>query len=138
MEIPKPAEADKSRFTALVPADPRVEIKPMFGNLGAFVNGNMFMGVFGPSIGMKLPETDCDTLRLRGATPFGPVERPMGGYVSLPTNDECRRGEDVGRKGTRLRGFHAGEEGEAEEELTTPPRLSLRAVSARLDWLHDV
>jgi TfoX N-terminal domain len=85
MEIPKPAEADKSRFTALVPADPRVEIQPMFGNLGAFVNGNMFMGVFGPSIGMKLPETDCATLRLRGATPFGPVERPMGGYVSLPT-----------------------------------------------------
>ena len=42
MEIPKPTEADKERFRAVVPSDPRIEVKPMFGNLGAFVNGNMF------------------------------------------------------------------------------------------------
>ena len=36
----------------------------MFGNLGAFVNGNMFAG----------------------AGPFGPAERPMGGYLSLPSS----------------------------------------------------
>ena len=54
MQVPKPTEADKDRFRSLVPADPRVEVKPMFGNLGAFVNGNMFMGLFGADIGVKL------------------------------------------------------------------------------------
>ena len=35
---------------------PGVEVKPMFGQLGAFVNGNMFAGLFGSSIGVKLDE----------------------------------------------------------------------------------
>jgi TfoX/Sxy family transcriptional regulator of competence genes len=48
MKIPKPTAADRARFQALVPDDARVEVKPMFGNLGAFVNGTMFMGLFGP------------------------------------------------------------------------------------------
>ncbi len=30
----------------------------MFGNLGAFVNGNMFMGLFGADIGLKLAPAD--------------------------------------------------------------------------------
>ena len=85
MQIPKPTEADKDRFRSLVPADPRVEIKPMFGNLGAFVNGNMFMGLFGPDIGVKLgPEDAVDLRAVDGAGPFGPAERPMSGYVTLP------------------------------------------------------
>jgi TfoX/Sxy family transcriptional regulator of competence genes len=84
MEIPKPSEEDKARFRSLLPDDPRVEVKPMFGNLGAFVNGNMFMGLFGPDIGLKLPDTQADRLRDSGGGPFGPAERPMAGYVSLP------------------------------------------------------
>ena len=85
MEIPKPTDADKDRFRALVPEDPRVEIKPMFGNLGAFVNGNMFMGLFGADVGVKLAPTDAaELLAVEGAGPFGPAERPMGGYVTLP------------------------------------------------------
>ena len=85
MEIPKPSEADKTYFRSIVPADPRVEVKPMFGNLGAFVNGNMFMGLFGADIGLKLGPDEADTLRaIDGTGPFGPAERPMGAYVSLP------------------------------------------------------
>jgi len=85
MQIPRPSEADKERFRALVPDDPRVEVKPMFGNLGAFVNGNMFMGLFGAQIGLKLASADAAELaRIDGSGPFGPAERPMGGYVSLP------------------------------------------------------
>jgi TfoX/Sxy family transcriptional regulator of competence genes len=85
MQIPKPTDADKARFTSLVPDDPRVEVKPMFGNLGAFVNGNMFMGLFGGDIGVKLAAGDADELgAIEGAGPFGPAERPMGGYVTLP------------------------------------------------------
>ena len=84
MEIPKPSEEDKARFRSLVPDDPRVEVKPMFGNLGAFVNGNMFMGLFGSDIGLKLPDTRAEQVAESGGGPFGPAERPMTGYVSLP------------------------------------------------------
>jgi TfoX/Sxy family transcriptional regulator of competence genes len=83
--MPKPSDADKDFFRSLVPDDPRVEVKPMFGNLGAFVNGNMFMGLFGADVGVKLPDADREKLLTEeGAGPFGPKERPMGGYVTLP------------------------------------------------------
>ena len=85
MEIPKPSDADKERFRSIVPDDPRVEVKAMFGNLGAFVNGNMFMGLFGADIGVKLTPADGARLgAIDGAGPFGPAERPMGGYVTMP------------------------------------------------------
>jgi TfoX/Sxy family transcriptional regulator of competence genes len=85
MQIPKPSDADKQYFTSLIPDRPDVEIKPMFGNLGAFVNGNMFAGLFGPAVGVRLPDDDRDELAaITGTGPFGPAERPMGGYLSLP------------------------------------------------------
>ena len=56
----------------------------MFGNLGAFVNANMFMGLFGADVGVKLDGSDRDALTAEGGGPFGPEERPMGGYVTLP------------------------------------------------------
>jgi TfoX/Sxy family transcriptional regulator of competence genes len=87
MEIPKPTPAARRLFDSLVPAgDTRVEVKPMFGNVAAFVNGNMFMGVFGPDIGVKLNEPDQQALRAAGGGAFGPKERPMGGYVALPAS----------------------------------------------------
>jgi hypothetical protein len=84
MQIPKPSEADLSRFRSLVPDDPRVVVKPMFGNVGAFVNGNMFMGLFGSDIGVKLPAAEQERLRGLGGGAFGPAERPMGGYTTIP------------------------------------------------------
>ena len=87
MQIPKPTDADKAHFRSIVPDDSRVEVKPMFGNLGAFVNGNMFMGLFGSEVGVRLAPDDLAALQaLDGAGPFGPAERPMGGYVSLPAS----------------------------------------------------
>jgi TfoX/Sxy family transcriptional regulator of competence genes len=87
MKIPKPTEADRERFTSLVPDAPGVEVKPMFGNLGAFVNGNMFMGLFGSDVGIKLPEDDQQRLLAEpGAGPFGSQERPMAGYVAIPAD----------------------------------------------------
>jgi TfoX/Sxy family transcriptional regulator of competence genes len=85
MKIPKPTEGARTLFESLIPKDERVEVKPMFGNLGAFVNGNMFMGVFGPEVGVKLPAADERALRELGGQPFGPAERPMSGYVSFPS-----------------------------------------------------
>jgi len=85
VKIPKPTEADKELFRSLVPDGPTVEVKPMFGNLGAFVNGNMFMGLFGSDVGVKLADAEQKRLLAKdGAGPFGPEERPMGGYVTLP------------------------------------------------------
>lgn len=85
MEIPKPTEADKEYFRSLIPVGPDVEVKPMFGNLGAFVHGNMFAGLFGSSVGVKLADADrAELAGMAGSGPFGPGERPMGGYLSLP------------------------------------------------------
>ena len=86
MQVPKPTEADKERFPSLVPDDARVQVKPMFGNLGAFVNGNMFAGLFGPNVGVRLDNAGRDELAaIEGSGPFGPAERPMGGYLAVPT-----------------------------------------------------
>jgi TfoX/Sxy family transcriptional regulator of competence genes len=85
VEIPKPSEDDKQFFRSLLPEDPEVEVKPMFGNLGAFVHGNMFAGLFGSAVGVRLAEPDAGELAaVDGSGPFGPAERPMGGYLSLP------------------------------------------------------
>ena len=85
MEIPKPSEDDKQFFRSLIADDPEVEIKPMFGNLGAFVHGNMFAGLFGPAVGVRLAEPAASELAaLDGSGPFGPDGRAMAGYISLP------------------------------------------------------
>jgi TfoX/Sxy family transcriptional regulator of competence genes len=85
VEIPKPSDEDKQFFRSLIPEDPQVEIKPMFGNLGAFVHGNMFAGLFGSAVGVRLGEVDATELAaIEGSGDFGPAERPMGGYISLP------------------------------------------------------
>jgi len=86
MEIPKPTEADKDYFRSVLPDSPDVEVKPMFGNLGAFVHGNMFAGLFGAAVGVRLADPDRDELAAIGGGPFGPAERPMGGYLSLPAS----------------------------------------------------
>ena len=85
--MPKHSDEAKAHFRSLVTPAPGVEVKPMFGSLGAFVNGNMFAGLFGPNVGVKLDEAGLDELRdLPGSGPFGPEGRPMGGYLSLPAD----------------------------------------------------
>ncbi|GGH90349.1 TfoX/Sxy family protein [Arthrobacter liuii] len=85
MDMPKATEEEKERFMRVVPAHPGVVVKPMFGNLGAFVNGNMFAGLFGSTIGVKLSSEDKELLESSERTvAFGPAERPMGGYTGLP------------------------------------------------------
>ncbi len=87
MKMPKPSDTDLERFRSLAPGTPDVEVKPMFGQLAAFVNGNLFAGLFGSAVGVKLPEDDAAELSgLPGSGPFGPEERPMGGYLSLPSD----------------------------------------------------
>ena len=86
MQLAKASDDAKALFTSVVPDDPRVVVKPMFGNLGAFVNGNMFAGLFGDRIGVRVLDeaARAELAATPGAGPFGPEERPMGGYVAAP------------------------------------------------------
>jgi TfoX/Sxy family transcriptional regulator of competence genes len=84
MYIPKPSAQAKAVFRELTAQLPGAQAKPMFGNLGAFVNGNMFMGLFGEDLGLKLDEPARAELVALGGGAFGPPERPMSGYTTVP------------------------------------------------------
>ncbi|MBK8461089.1 MAG: TfoX/Sxy family protein [Micropruina sp.] len=85
MPMPKHSDEAKSYFRSLVPGLAGVEVRPMFGSVAAFVNGNMFAGLFGENVGVKLDAAGLAELAaLPGSGTFGPPERPMGGYLSLP------------------------------------------------------
>lgn len=86
MKMPKPGSPDKELFQRLLPPAPDVSQRPMFGQLAGFVNGNMFLCLFGDRIAVKLPESKAqELLAVEGAAPFVPMEgRPMKGYFVLP------------------------------------------------------
>ena len=91
--VPKPTDADKDWFVDLLPGGDDVTKRPMFGNLGGFVNGNLFMCLFGPQIAVRLDEASRLELLAEGGTPFAPMpSRPMKEYVVLP---ESARGDQT-------------------------------------------
>ena len=97
MKVDKPSEADKDNFVALFGEHPALEIKPMFGNLAAFVKANQQMcaGLFGASVGLRLAESDRgELIAVEGAGPFGPEGRPMKEYIAIPPA-WCRLGSAV-------------------------------------------
>lgn len=84
-QMPKPAEAAKTAFVELVPPHAGVSTRPMFGNQAAFVNGNMFAGLFGDRLFVRLSDTDRTTLMQEGGFDFEPMPgRAMKGYTVLP------------------------------------------------------
>ncbi len=86
MPTPRPSEETKALFRAALPEVDGVEIKPMFGQLAGFVNGNMFTGIFGDSVFVRLGVEDREALLEEdGAHLFEPMSgRPMKEYVVLP------------------------------------------------------
>ena len=49
------------------------------------MNGNMFMGLFGPNLGVQLSAEDGMALEAVGGTrDFGPEGRPMKKYIRVP------------------------------------------------------
>jgi len=83
--MPKPSEQAKAAFTKLVPAEPAVTMRPMFGNLAAFVNGNMFAGLFGEDLFVRLPDDQSAPIRKQGGRDFEPMPgHAMRGYVTVP------------------------------------------------------
>ena len=85
MHIPKSSEQDKEFVRSVIPGAPPVQVKAMFGNLGAFANCNMFAGLFGATIEVRLDEPRRSELSaVDGVGPFGPTRRPVGGSLALP------------------------------------------------------
>jgi TfoX/Sxy family transcriptional regulator of competence genes len=87
MKMPRPDSGDRAFFHSVLPKDPRINLRAMFGNDAAFVNGNMFAGLFGRDLFVRLPEQDQKVLlKEKGAARFTPIEgRPMGGYIVIPS-----------------------------------------------------
>ncbi len=58
----------------------------MFGCAAGFTNGQMFCGLFGPRLFVRLgPQERAALLALEGAEPFDPLGgRPMREYAVLP------------------------------------------------------
>jgi TfoX/Sxy family transcriptional regulator of competence genes len=84
--MPKPSEQAKAAFTKLVPDEPAVTLRPMFGNLSAFVNGNMFAGLFGEDLFVRLPDEQSAPIRKQGGRDFEPMAgHAMKGYVTVPS-----------------------------------------------------
>ncbi|HEY1419128.1 MAG TPA: TfoX/Sxy family protein [Candidatus Dormibacteraeota bacterium] len=80
--MPKPSEQSKADFAQLVPDEPAITIKPMFGQLSAFVNGNMFCGLWGDELVVRLPDADLAMVRQQGGRDFEPMAgHKMGGYA---------------------------------------------------------
>ena len=86
MNIPRPDEDSKEFFRSILPDNPRITIRPMFGNISAFVNGNMFAGLFGNDLFVRLSEESRkELLEKKGASLLEPMKgRPMKEYVVIP------------------------------------------------------
>jgi len=71
-----------------VPARPGVEVRPMFGHLAGFVHGNMFVGLFGRHVFVRLgPEQREKLMAEAGTSLFEPMPgRPMKEYVVMPSD----------------------------------------------------
>ena len=85
MTMPKPSEQAKAAFQKLVPPDPAVTTRPMFGNLSGFVNGNMFCGLFGEDLFVRVSDEDQARVHKQGGRAFEVMPgRAMTGYVVVP------------------------------------------------------
>jgi len=86
LKIPRPSKESMDLFRSLVPEDDRVTVRPMFGNISAFVNGNMFFGIFGDDLFLRLSGEDrVELLKNKGSSMLEPMKgKPMKDYVVVP------------------------------------------------------
>ena len=86
--MPKTDMETEAFFRSLLPVREEMVVKPMFGQTAAFVNGNLFAGIFGKQVFVRLSEEDGTVLmKERGASHFAPMEgRPMRGYIVMPSS----------------------------------------------------
>ncbi len=86
MKIPRSNREQETLLRSLLPAKEEITVRPMFGNLAAFVNGNMSVGLYGDDFLVRLSEADRkELLKNEGTAIFEPMKgRPMKEYVTLP------------------------------------------------------
>ncbi|MHB1347889.1 MAG: TfoX/Sxy family protein [Candidatus Humimicrobiaceae bacterium] len=82
----KASEKTLESFDKIIPNFPGLEKRKMFGYPVTFINGNMFMGVHGDSVILRLPENHrTEFLELESAKQFEPMPgRLMKEYVVIP------------------------------------------------------
>jgi TfoX/Sxy family transcriptional regulator of competence genes len=74
-------------FDEIVPNDPAIERRTMFGYPAAFLSGRMFAGLYQETVVMKLDEKNRALMaRDFGARTFEPIPgRKMGEFMEAPT-----------------------------------------------------
>jgi TfoX/Sxy family transcriptional regulator of competence genes len=85
MDMPKTPQSLAELFDRILPEDDAVVRKKMFGYPAAFVNGNLFTGLHGEAVIVRLgPEKREELLSHPGAGQFEPMPgRPMREYVRI-------------------------------------------------------
>ncbi len=88
----KKAPEDLVAFLAQKTAKLNCDYRKMFGYPAYFVNGNMFTGLHGDKLFLRLSESDVEKITQLnlGVRAFEPMPgRPMKGYVVLPQPFFC-------------------------------------------------
>lgn len=85
------------------------ERRQMFGFPAAFVNGNLFTGLFGDRWFVRLPDDALAELASRGGSGFEPMPgRAMKGYLAMPADilaDPVERGRWLDRAFAHVAGL---------------------------------
>ena len=107
-------------FSRIVPAGPDVQHRQMFGYPAAFVNGNLFAGLFKQHLMIRLAAHDeAAFLQRPNSAPFSPMPgRPIKGYVMF--SDPLTENEDDLRDWLRR----------ALDSIAKLPAKTARAVSS--------
>lgn len=98
MKIVKPSPEHTARFRRMLPAD--VVVRPMFGCVAGFVDGNMACGTWEEGVMVRLSPEDRLELEDLGGEPFMPGGRRMGSYMLLTpeiVGDDEALGTWIGR-----------------------------------------
>jgi TfoX/Sxy family transcriptional regulator of competence genes len=88
MKMPKADAGVVGIFEELTPLASGVSTRKMFGQPAAFANGNLFFGVFGKDLFVRLSESDRSEAKTAGGfVPFEPMPgRAMSEYWVLPAS----------------------------------------------------
>jgi TfoX/Sxy family transcriptional regulator of competence genes len=85
-KIPRSGKESEALLRSLLPARKEISVRPMFGNLAAFVGGNMSVGLYGDDLFVRLSDSDrAKLLENEGAAVFEPMKgRQMKEYIVVP------------------------------------------------------
>jgi TfoX/Sxy family transcriptional regulator of competence genes len=85
-KIPRSSEESEAFLRSLLPVSKEITVRPMFGNLAAFIGGNLSVGLYGDDLFVRLSEPDRgELLTNEGTSIFEPMKgRQMREYVVIP------------------------------------------------------